>query len=148
MAKEKKSLICDVYNTTNAPPMSEPTRPTVSAFRASEVAAAMYPSSGPYIPPEPVFPGEGASPAPPFIVEAAVGRFCDVVGVEEDVALPVELPVELDDEFEEDNGCIVVNTDVPMTVLPAVTDVKRDVMTESDCEEDGDDDDDDEFVEF
>jgi hypothetical protein len=147
VAKEKKSPgICDIYSTTNAPPISEPTRPTVSAFRASEVAAAMYPSSGPYIPPEPDCPGEGACPLPPFIVEAAVGRFCDVVGVEEVVALPVELPVELDVEFEVDIGCIVVNTDVTMTVFPAVTDVERDVMTASDCEGDGDDDD--EFVEF
>jgi hypothetical protein len=147
VAKGKKSMICDIYNTINAPPISEPTRPAVSAFRASEVAAAMYPSPGPYIPPEPVCPGEGAAPPPPFIVEAAVGRFCDVVGVEE-VALAVELAVELDDEFEEDIGSIVVNTDVAMTVLPAVTKVERDVavMTESDCE--GDDDDDDEFVEF
>jgi hypothetical protein len=107
----------------------------------------MYPSSGPYIPPTPDCPGEGADPPPPFMVEAAVGRICVVVGVEEVVALPVELE---EVEFEVDIGWIVVNTDVAMTVLPAVTNVERDVdvTTANDCEGDGDGDGDDDEVEF
>lgn len=84
------------------------------------------------------------------MVEAAVGRIIVVVGVEEVVALPVEL--EEADEFEVDIGCVVVNTDVVTNVLPEVTIVERDVdvTTASDCEGDGDDDDEAEaeFVEF
>ena len=86
------------------------------------------------------------------MVEAAVGKITVVVGVEEVVALPVELEEAV--EFEVDIGCIVVSTDVAMNVLPAAfTDVERDVdvTTAKDCEGDGDDDGDDdeaEFVEF
>lgn len=73
-----------------------------------------------------------------------MGRIIVVVGVDEVVELLVELVV----EFEVDIGCAVVNTDVAMTVLPAVTNVERDVdvMTVEDGEGDGDDDDDDESV--
>lgn len=80
------------------------------------------------------------------MVEAAVGRMTVVVGVEEVVALPVELEETV--ELEVDIGCVVVNTDVATKVLPAVTTVERDVdvRTANDCEGDGDDDD--EFVEF
>jgi hypothetical protein len=85
------------------------------------------------------------------MVEAAVGRITVVVGVEEVVELPVELEEAV--EFEVDIGCVVVNTDVAMIVLPAVTNVEKDVdvTTASDGEGDGDDDCDDdeaEFVEF
>lgn len=79
------------------------------------------------------------------MVEGAVGRITVDVGVEEVVALPVELEETV--EFEVDIGCVVVNTNV----LPEVTNV--DVMTtcEGDGDGDGDDDCDDdeaEFVEF
>lgn len=74
-----------------------------------------------------------------------MGRIIVDVGVEE-----VELLVELEEEveFEVDIGCVVVNTDEAMSVLPPVTNVERDVdvMTVNDVE-DGEDDDD-EFVEF
>ena len=85
------------------------------------------------------------------MVVAAVGRITVVVGVEE--VEVVALPVEFEVEFEVDIGCVVVNTDVAMTVLPAVTNVERDVdvTTANDGEGDGDDDGDDneaEFVEF
>ena len=74
------------------------------------------------------------------MVEAAVGRIIVVVGVEEVVALPVELEEAV--EFEVDIGCVVVNTDVVTTVLPAVVNVERDVdvTTANDGEGDGDDD--------
>lgn len=80
------------------------------------------------------------------MVVGAVGKIIVVVGVEEVVLLPVELEEAV--EFEVDSGCVVVNTDVAMTVFPADTNVERDVdvMTVNDCE-DGEDDDD-EFVEF
>jgi len=85
------------------------------------------------------------------MVEAAVGRITVVVGVEEVVALPVELEETV--EFEVDIGCVVMNTDVAKKVLPEVTNVETDVdvRTANDCEEGDDDDDDDdeaEFVEF
>ena len=140
--KKKKSLVCDIYySATNAPPISEPTRPAVNTFWAREVAVEVYWSSGPYKPPD--CPGEGANPPPPLMVEAAVGRITVVVGVEEVVALPVELEVTV--EFEVDIVCVATK------VLPPNTNVERDVRTASDCEEDGDDDADDdetEFVEF
>jgi hypothetical protein len=85
------------------------------------------------------------------MVEAAVGRITVVVGVEEVVALPVELEETV--EFEVDIGCVVMITDVAKKVLPEVTNVETDVdvRTANDCEEGDDDDDDDdeaEFVEF
>lgn len=49
-----------------------------------------------------------------------MGRIIVVVGVDEVV---VALPLEL----EEATGCVVVNTDVEMNVLPEVTNVERDV---------------------
>lgn len=78
------------------------------------------------------------------MVEAAVGRITVVVGVEEVVALPVELEETV--EFEEVIGCVVVKTDVAMKVLPEDTNVERDVdvTTANDCEGDGEDDADDE----
>ena len=82
------------------------------------------------------------------MVEAAVGKITVDVGVEEVVALPVELEETV--EFEVVIGCNVVNTDVATDVLPLDTNVERDVMTASDCEGDCDDDGEDEveFVEF
>jgi hypothetical protein len=87
------------------------------------------------------------------MVEAAVGRITVVVGVEDVVALPVELEETV--EFEVDIGCVVVNTVVATKVLPEVTNVERDVdvTTANDCEADDDDESDDEadeaeFVEF
>ena len=81
------------------------------------------------------------------MVVAAVGKIIVVVGVEEVVALPVELEEAV--EFDVDIGCVVVNTDVATNVLPAVTTVERDVdiTTANDCEGDADDDEA-EFVEL
>jgi hypothetical protein len=79
------------------------------------------------------------------MVVGAVGCVIVDVGVEE-VVLPVELEEAV--EFEVDIGCVVVNTDEAMSVLPPVINVERnvDVMTVNDVE-DGEDDDD-EFVAF
>ena len=79
-----------------------------------------------------------------------MGRIIVVVGVEEVVALPVELEevVEFEVEFEVETGCTVVNTEVATTVFPPDTKVDREVevITVNNVE-DGEDDDD-ELVEF
>jgi len=126
----------------NTPPTRSPPIPTKKAFLLREVAAAIYPSSGPNAPLAPVAPGDGAPavPPPPETSVGAVGRLLGVV-VEVDVALPLDaepVAVELPEAvwLEDDGVMVKVRLVVLVTVLgclsgPKVTKVEREaeVMT-------------------
>lgn len=130
--KESKSQSDDVhppyvdYSITNAPPANALNNATQTVVLFSELAAAIYPSPGPYIPPEPVAPGTGApSLAPASTVVGAVGNGdvfddedaeADCVMVEFDVA--VLLPVA--DAAAVVADCVMVKTNVWVEVLSAL----------------------------